>query len=195
MGDPKSKPEKSGNLLHRSKGLRLELSGIQEEETFHEWVVELEMFRDCPEPIPLKGAVKAEGSIYKSGTTVYFTAQAQGAFDLVCSRCARDFEAPFKAAVNAIFLPRKEEPGAPVSEEDAGEVETAYYDGETVDLFLPLRDQVTLAEPMRPLCMEDCKGLCPRCGADWNEAACDCSDTSGDPRFAELKKLFKTKEG
>ena len=176
--------------------LRLDITEIPEDKTARHWVITREAFADCSQPVPLKGPVEVEGRLSRSENTVYFSAMAHGAFELVCSRCAKSFEAPLAAAVEAVFLPREETKDEnPASEEDAGEVETVYYEGETVDLFGPLRDQIALAEPMRPLCSEDCKGLCPRCGADWNEGKCDCRETGGDPRFAEIKKLLNMKEG
>ncbi|MDH5509474.1 MAG: DUF177 domain-containing protein [Nitrospinota bacterium] len=176
--------------------LRLDISEIPDDRTLRQWVLAPEVFGGGGEPIPLQGPVTVEGWLYTSETTVYLSAAIHGAFGLVCSRCAKSFSAPMEAAVEAVFLPQVETRDAnPASEEDAGEVETVYYDGETVDLFGPLRDQISLSEPMRPLCSEDCKGLCPRCGADRNEAECDCKDTGGDPRFAEMKKLLNMKEG
>ena len=50
--------------------------------------------------------------------------------------------------------------------------------------------------PQKVLCDEDCKGLCPKCGANLNKETCSCSETASDedyidPRFAKLKDLFK----
>lgn len=51
---------------------------------------------------------------------------------------------------------------------------------------------ITLELPFRLLCREDCKGLCPICGADLNERTCDCSDKQIDPRLESLKKLLES---
>ena len=51
-------------------------------------------------------------------------------------------------------------------------------------------EQMQLAVPMKPLCREDCKGLCGTCGQNLNEGTCDCEPAS-DPRWAALKE-FKT---
>ena len=52
-----------------------------------------------------------------------------------------------------------------------------------------MREQFYLALPMKPLCGNDCKGLCPTCGTNWNKGTCDCSNQSEDPRLAALKAL------
>ena len=47
-----------------------------------------------------------------------------------------------------------------------------FHDGRHVDLDAGVREAALLARPMAPLCRPDCRGLCPRCGADWNEGPC-----------------------
>jgi uncharacterized protein len=53
-----------------------------------------------------------------------------------------------------------------------------------------LREQFYLAIPMRPLCREDCKGLCPHCGTNWNTGTCACDVRWQDPRLAGLQSLL-----
>ena len=52
-----------------------------------------------------------------------------------------------------------------------------------------LWEQYLLALPVKPLCDENCQGLCPRCGAPLRDGPCGCSEESGDPRLAVLKNL------
>jgi uncharacterized protein len=54
-----------------------------------------------------------------------------------------------------------------------------------------LREQFYLALPMKPLCREDCKGLCPQCGTNLNTGSCECGPALEDPRLAPLKQLKK----
>ena len=56
------------------------------------------------------------------------------------------------------------------------------------------REAVILELPMRFLCSEDCKGLCPGCGSNLNNGPCDCVKTEGDQRWAPLKKLLNNDE-
>jgi uncharacterized protein len=59
-----------------------------------------------------------------------------------------------------------------------------------LDLAEAIREYALLEMPMQVFCREDCKGLCPTCGADLNEGPCDCRNDEGDERFAALKSLL-----
>ena len=60
-----------------------------------------------------------------------------------------------------------------------------------IDLAPVVRDVVIAALPIRNLCRPDCKGLCPKCGADLNQADCGCDREVVDPRLAALKDWMK----
>ena len=64
-----------------------------------------------------------------------------------------------------------------------------YYTGESVDLESLLREQIILMMPLKPLCDENCKGLCPHCGANLNRETCTCSTDTVNSPFAVLAKL------
>ncbi len=63
-----------------------------------------------------------------------------------------------------------------------------------IDLTPIIRDYATLDIPIRQLCSEDCKGLCPVCGMNRNQEDCGHRQVSIDPRMAELQKLLEDKE-
>jgi uncharacterized protein len=63
------------------------------------------------------------------------------------------------------------------------------FDGHTLDLEPTLREQILLALPMDTLCGESCRGLCPSCGENLNDATCDCQPDMADPRWAKLREL------
>jgi len=75
-----------------------------------------------------------------------------------------------------------------LAEED---INTAFYRDGVIDLGELLHEQFYLTLPMKPLCREDCKGLCPVCGANWNQTTCACERRWEDPRLAGLKALLK----
>ena len=75
-----------------------------------------------------------------------------------------------------------------IEEDDLG---VSYYKDETIDLGEVVREQFYLALPMKPLCRETCKGLCPVCGANRNRETCTCETTWVDPRLEALKALKK----
>ncbi len=79
--------------------------------------------------------------------------------------------------------------------EDEGEellpedLDVLYYDDLVVPFDPYVEEQVQLELPMKALCREDCRGLCPQCGADRNAAPCDCAPPS-DERWQSLKTLL-----
>ncbi|HUP28016.1 MAG TPA: DUF177 domain-containing protein, partial [Chloroflexia bacterium] len=58
-----------------------------------------------------------------------------------------------------------------------------------MDLSEPVRQAILVALPMKPLCREDCKGLCPNCGANWNDGLCDCTPEQMDNHWVGLREL------
>ena len=72
------------------------------------------------------------------------------------------------------------------------DLSTAFYENDEIDLGALMHEQFVLSLPMKPLCSEGCKGLCPVCGTNLNKGTCDCKPVWEDPRFAALREL-KTK--
>jgi uncharacterized protein len=69
------------------------------------------------------------------------------------------------------------------------ELDLSFYEGDQVDLSPLVREQIILALPTRPLCRDNCKGLCASCGINLNTQACSCTVSGGDPRLAVLRTL------
>ena len=66
-----------------------------------------------------------------------------------------------------------------------------FFEGGELDLGAELRDEILLAMPISPLCREGCKGLCPVCGGNRNNLACDCEEKQrqATSKLAALGKL------
>jgi uncharacterized protein len=111
--------------------------------------------------------------------------------ELDCSRCLEAFTVPIDAKFDVLFLPAGANTGdgeQEVAEEDLG---VSFYKDDTIDLGEVLREQFYLALPMKPLCREDCRGLCPVCGRNRNRETCDCQTEWVDPRLDALRQLKK----
>ena len=106
--------------------------------------------------------------------------RVRGHWRAVCSRCLTPLEVDFDLPLREVF------------EEDPVEEETYPLRHEEIDLEQPIRDLVVPDLPLVPLCDEACLGLCPSCGANRNEAACDCGTESRDPRWDALRTLVIT---
>lgn len=129
------------------------------------------------QPVRLEGVLESvvDGILVRGRLTTAIEAQ--------CSRCLKDIDHQLDTEVVELFR----DPGEvdPDDEIDAG------YEIRDVDIDLDVlvRDALAPALPYSPICDEDCKGLCPTCGTDLNEASCDCTDISTDARWAALEAL------
>jgi uncharacterized protein len=107
---------------------------------------------------------------------------------LYCSRCLEDYWQPIKIEFTEIFSSHPVED----NQEDLGE-QPLPSDG-YLDLTPLINDYASLDIPIRQLCKEDCKGLCPTCGQNLNIMDCGHKQESIDPRFEGLKELLKDKD-
>ncbi|MGD0938978.1 MAG: DUF177 domain-containing protein [Terracidiphilus sp.] len=118
-----------------------------------------------------------------------------GKFQVPCARCVEPVEIPLAAEYDLIFRPAAADAEATERSITAQETEIGYYQRDSLVLEDVLREQVLLSLPVRTLCKPDCKGLCPRCGADRNSQACTC--VGEDPRWealAGLRSRIESKE-
>jgi len=118
------------------------------------------------------------------------TGRVQGVLEVVCSRCLEPFEVPVDAAFDLRYVPQAENAGEGEQEIGEDDLATAYYRAGMLDLVDLMREQFVLALPMKPLCTEDCRGLCPECGTNLNKGQCGCAPRWDDPRLAALKSLL-----
>lgn len=116
---------------------------------------------------------------------------ARTELELPCSRCLEGFRLPVNAAFDLRFLPATEMAEEGEREIQDEDLDTSYYRDGKIDLNELLREQFYLALPMKPLCRDDCKGLCPQCGTNWNTGTCTCTTKWEDPRLAALKGLAR----
>lgn len=105
-----------------------------------------------------------------------------------CSRCLNVLRLPVDREVEAEFRPTTQAPDDEERELDADDLEVDYYPDDGLDLRAVLAEQILLGIPMKLLCGEDCRGLCPQCGVDRNVESCDCEPPT-DPRLADLADL------
>lgn len=123
--------------------------------------------------------------------TVAVSGQLLARLGLVCGRCLDPFAHEVDQKLELFLLPHRE------GQEEEDEVELSerdmvvgYYRDRRIDLGEMVREQLFLGVPMKRLCREGCKGLCPRCGINKNRDSCDCPAVDTDPRLASLGRLF-----
>ncbi len=113
---------------------------------------------------------------------------------LQCANCTKDFSYDVASDFSYCMPIRHDESGGHQDLESVLDIESAHIEGEELNVTALILEQVTLEVPIKPLCTEDCKGLCPKCGTDLNVGKCDCvSSPKIDPRLAGLKE-FRAKK-
>jgi uncharacterized protein len=108
-----------------------------------------------------------------------------------CSRCLESFTTPVDAGFDLRYQPHASNTGEGERAVEEDDLSTAFYENDEIDLRQLMYEQFYLALPMKPLCRDDCAGLCPACGTNLNRGACTCAPTWEDPRLAVLKTLKK----
>ena len=174
-----------------------------------------EEFADLKDDFKVVGPSDVAGTVRRDkGTAVILEVRVSSVMEMTCSRCLEPFTVPVYEDVRTRFVPPAEfakvtaetatrdgDLDASGDDEEVSEsgaqgagdevVGIAEYRDDKIDLTEVVREQLYLALPMKPLCREDCKGLCPVCGVNRNRETCTCQEVWVDPRMAALKK-FKT---
>jgi DUF177 domain-containing protein len=134
----------------------------------------------------LEGPVNVVLSYYRAGTELFFRGELTAATVASCARCAEEFIVPSGRSFRYVLAPRSigHDSNGDLRAED---LEFSLYEGEEVNLTPLIREQMLLALPTRPLCREDCRGLCPRCGANLNERDCGCIIERAGARVADAR--------
>ncbi len=134
----------------------------------------------------LIGPLSFTGRLQAAGDGVFaLNGRLTAAYEGECARCLIPVQCRADVALKETYRPA----AAP----EEGEVEDSYrYEGYTVDILPAIRDNLVLALPQRLLCRDDCRGLCPICGANLNEKTCGCAEvgSSGGSPFDQLKNLL-----
>lgn len=133
-------------------------------------------------------ATQVELQYHRAGDDLFFRGHVESHATGHCGRCLEDFAYDLELDFHIVLVPRAQV----AATADADAPDLGVYDGEEVDLTPIIREQITLALPTRPLCREDCRGLCPQCGANRNEADCGCVERPRDPRLAVLHQLRRS---
>ncbi|MCA1632804.1 MAG: DUF177 domain-containing protein [Acidobacteria bacterium] len=138
----------------------------------------------------LKGETHVSGRARRKRDEVSVSGEIKATVEVACDRCAGPVATALEVEFNAAFIPRERAAGVTenveLQEEDLA---LSYYEDGAVDVDELVREQILLALPLRQLCREECRGLCPTCGKDLNVGQCSCRQREVDPRWAALADL------
>lgn len=109
--------------------------------------------------------------------------------ELPCARCLEPVKVPLAAEFDQFYQSHKDHRLVGEIELQEKDTEIAFYFGDFIEVSDIIREQILLGLPMKPVCREDCRGLCLYCGKNRNLDACNCQALFLDPRFAQLLKI------
>lgn len=146
-----------------------------------------------PELIPMGqnlSSVTVDGKVIKTDSGYYVSGNASMSLNMNCSRCLVQFHHQLESDFASEYVSRSAKNKA--EESDAVfEDETPTYHGDKLDINDLIQESLLLAIPMKIVCDENCKGICPDCGQALNEKTCQCNTYKPDPRLAPLADLLK----
>lgn len=153
------------------------------ERRFSVEAVDLEIAPDLQLAAPIEGEVR----LSRTRRSILARANLSTAIDANCSRCLKPVVAPIDVEIEEEALPSIDiDTGQPV-DRDAEPDTLRLDDHHELDLGEPVREAISLAEPIALLCRPDCRGLCLVCGVDLNESAEHGHEEDPiDPRLAAL---------
>lgn len=167
----------------------LNVATIRGPEAHVERVYRTEDFARGSDPFEVRGPVRLAFDVRKDQERFHLIGRVEGTLDLPCSRCLEPFALSVDTPFDLRYEPRPTDVKEGEREVREQDFSTAYYDDQQIDLGQLLSEQFHLAVPMKPLCTESCRGLCPLCGANLNRESCGCVLEREDPRLAVLKGL------
>lgn len=178
--------------------MRIKIEDITNKATELEVVEEAETFEGFAELIASGEAsfvspVSSRVSLLRTGDMFEVEGTSSATLMLACGRCLAEFEVPVSVKYALTYVRELPKVDVEDGDEDEGESLTAedmgltLIEADEIDLADAIQEQVLMAMPMRPICSEDCKGLCQHCGIDLNKASCGCSAQVVNIKFAALK--------
>lgn len=163
----------------------LNLKGVFECEGYNkDFSYDLDMsdYEESAGDFPFKDPVHVDINLHNRAGVVNLHVSTKSIYSTVCDRCCE----PLKEQLDVVF--------------DNVLVREICGDGENEDLIKVegdsfsvdelIRSNIILNIPMKHLCREDCKGLCPICGKNLNKGSCSCVKENNSP-FNVLKDLIK----
>ena len=175
-----------------SDSLKINLTILPEEGLRLAFSEDAAWFNECfsIDELPEFSLVRADIKclVTRSGDTIYIRGELVAQITQECSRCLELATIPIGGDFTYTLVPAKEETEENL-ELTVQELEICYYRGDFIDLAPIICEQIVLQVPMKILCTEDCKGLCPRCGNNLNTGSCNCHSDVVDDRLAVLKNI------
>lgn len=148
-----------------------------------------EFYVTTAEGVQVMTPVRVDGKVTNTGESMLVKAKASGRITLHCSRCLQPVESDVEAEIEERY--RRLGTGGPALDDEdelADEDDVGYYERDRIDLGEVVRENFALQIPMKSVCNDACRGLCPQCGINLNVESCSCRPDDTDPRLAVLRE-------
>ena len=129
-----------------------------------------------------------------TGQLVEVDGHVRATVELKCGRCLKSFEYLVAESFALTYTPQPDDRTDEDVELELEELGLVVYQDDILDLQGPLREQLIMAVPIRPVCHEGCLGLCPECGGDLNESQCHCVRKPFNNKFSVLADIELNKD-
>jgi uncharacterized protein len=169
--------------------MRIELENLEGSKGDFAHVYQPEDLNPVDERVSLIAPAAVNGKVRLSDNQVFVNGNVETRAQVECDRCLKPVEIPVNADFTLEYIGGSEYESSEAAELTEEELSVSVFDGEAIDVDEIVKEQILLAVPTRMLCREDCKGICPECGADKNTGECNCVTNEIDPRWAALKDL------
>ena len=134
--------------------------------------------------ICFKTPVFLTGTLLNIGGSLELSAKVSTVLECICDRCLENFDKPLECSILEVL--KKEDAVQTDENPDA-----IYFQGNSIELDEIVLNDIILSLPIKCVCSDDCKGLCPSCGQNLNVGKCSCDTRTSDPRFDALDKFFE----
>ncbi len=173
-----------------ARGLHIDVHELERRKLEFDATFQPGPFR-LPDDWKLADPLRAQGSaelLDRNGSkTIRVKGRIDGQVENECARCLRRVAEPVSGDFELYFYPIEMLAGGEeklISRDDA---DIGFYEEAGLPLEDAIREQILLWLPMRGLCRDDCKGLCPQCGVNWNNKECGCREKTLDSRWDTLR--------
>ncbi len=166
--------------------MRIDLSELRQEDVSSiilEGQIKKDILEIAGRKIHFVEPIKYDGAVYKTDNGEVVHVNITYAYKETCGRCLEPFNKKGTAVLTGQLINK-------TSNTLEDEIEDAiYYEDDKLELTDDIINTIALSLPMKPLCSEKCKGICPSCGTNLNREKCDCEVDDVDPRLAILKEF------
>ena len=144
---------------------------------------------DDPFGLKLLRPVNVTITVNRGAEHIRITGKIDGPLEVACHRCLTAFPFPLDEQIDIYLIEEERDPREEDKELDIEELVYEFFDGEVIDIDQLVAEQIFLALPVKVLCSEECRGICPRCGVNLNDEPCRCKDEGKGSAFARLASI------